>query len=174
MDATSLTFYFLEALILLSALGVVLVSNPIYSALFLVLSMIGVAGIFVSLEAYFVAVIQLVVYAGAVTVLFVMVIMLFNLEKEKKAFSQGFFSLLLRVGIIGAIWAVVASALKSTFVNLTPEDMPFLDNGGSGVKVLAETLFTQYVFGFEIISVLLVTVIVGAVALARAKGGTHA
>ncbi|MEC9281624.1 MAG: NADH-quinone oxidoreductase subunit J [Bdellovibrionota bacterium] len=107
----NIVFYFLEALILLSALGVVLVTSPIYSALFLVLTMIGVAGIFVSLDAFFLAGVQLVVYAGAVTVMFVMVVMLFNLDKEKKAFSKGTGSNFLKAASVGLIWSILSTSL---------------------------------------------------------------
>lgn len=174
MSTSSLVFYCLEALILLSALGVVFVSNPIYSALFLVLSMIGVAAIFVTLEAYFLAVTQLTVYAGAVMVLFVMVVMLFNLQKEKKAFSRGGFSNFLKVISCTAIWFILSSAVLFVFSEVTPSDLPKVAEGTQAVKELSTELFVQYIFGFEIISVLLLVVIIGAVSLARAKGGTHA
>lgn len=170
----NIVFYFLEALILLSALGVVLVTSPIYSALFLVLTMIGVAGIFVSLDAFFLAGVQLVVYAGAVTVMFVMVVMLFNLDKEKKAFSKGTGSNFLKAASVGLIWSILSTSLLYVFSDLGKEDLPRLAEGSLAIKELASHLFLKYVFGFEVICILLLLVIVGAVSLARAKGGTHA
>src|SRR4051812_17094139 len=82
-------FYFLALLTVMSALGVLLMSNPLFSALCLALSMLSIAFTFVTLDAWFLAGVQLIVYAGAVMVLFVMVIMLFNLSEEKQAFSRG-------------------------------------------------------------------------------------
>ena len=169
-----LVFYFLEALILLSALGVVLVTSPIYSALFLVLTMVGVAGVFVTLDAYFLAGVQLVVYAGAVTVLFVMVVMLFNLDKEKTAFSKGTGINFLKALSVGLIWSILSTSLLYVFSDLGSEDLPRVLEGTAGIKEMASHLFLKYVFGFEVICILLLLVIVGAVSLARAKGGTHA
>lgn len=178
MDYSSLLFYFLQFLILFSALGVVLIPNPIYCSLFLVLSMVGVAALFASLEAMFVAGVQLVVYAGAVMVLFVMVVMLFNLRKESRAFTRGLWGQVLKVVTTVGTGSMIAAALVHSFrgrlipafdVNIVQDKV-----GTAGIKEVAEMLFIKYVFGFEVICILLLLVIVGSVSLARAKGGTHA
>ena len=82
MTADAFLFWFLAFVTLASGLGVVLMSNPIYSALSLAMAMVGVSAIFVTLNAFFIAGVQLIVYAGAVMVLFTMVIMLFDLKKD--------------------------------------------------------------------------------------------
>lgn len=174
MDASTLLFYGLQFLIIFSALAVVLVPNPIYSALFLVLTMVGVAAIFVSLDAMFIAGVQLVVYAGAVMVLFVMVLMLFNLQKEKRAFSRGFLASAIKLASVLGIGAVMASAIVKAYKGTNLAALAAADVGSKSIKDLATLLFTKYIFGFELISILLLIVIVGAVSLSRAKGGTHA
>ncbi len=174
MDASTILFYALQFLIIFSALAVVLVPNPIYSALFLVLAMVGISVIFVSLDAIFVAGVQLVVYAGAVMVLFVMVLMLFNLQQEKRAFSKGLLANGIKIVSVLGIGAVLATTIVKLYKGQALVAVAASDVGTKGIKDLASLLFTKYIFGFEAISILLLIVIVGAVSLARAKGGTHA
>ena len=100
MDISSIIFYFLAFGIVLSAAAVVLVANPIYSALFLSITMVTLAFVFFLLKAYFIGAVQLAVYAGAVMVLFVMVLMLFDLKKEKEAFTKGAFSGFLKMHFV--------------------------------------------------------------------------
>lgn len=78
MSVDAILFWFLALVVLVSGLSVILMTNPVYSALCLVMTMVGVSAIFVTLNAYFLAGVQLIVYAGAVMVLFVMVLMLFD------------------------------------------------------------------------------------------------
>lgn len=164
-------FYVLSGLLLLSGLGVVLVTSPIYSALFLSVTMLLLSAIFFVLEAYFLAAIQLMVYAGAVVVLFVMVIMMFDLRKEKIGFSGTW-----ATNVIKALICAV-----SLFVLLTPVVVFFndskpawLEQAGLPTQDLSLTLFARHVFTFEVIGVLLLVVLVGSVTLAKSKGGTHA
>ena len=89
MSADAFLFWLLAMITVVSGLTVVLVTNPVYSALSLAMTMVGVAGLFVTLNAYFIAGVQLIVYAGAVMVLFVMVLMLFDLKHEVLAFTRG-------------------------------------------------------------------------------------
>lgn len=167
----AIIFYLLQAIIIFCALSVVCVSSPIYAALFLVLSMIGVAGIFVHLDAFFLAGVQLIVYAGAVTVLFVMVVMMFNLSEERKAFSKGFLGNSIKV-ITGLLfYSLIWSAVEKDRAGLI--ELPKIAEGSEQMKALASHLFTKYVFGFEAICILLLLVIVGTVSLSKAKGGTH-
>lgn len=101
MSESDLLFYFLALFVLCSSLLVVSMKNPIYSALSMAGTMIGLAFLFFSLEAYFIAGVQLAVYAGAVMVLFVMVLMIFNLREEKNTFSKGFYSNLTKLIGVG-------------------------------------------------------------------------
>lgn len=172
-----LLFYFLSALILLAAVGVVLFRNPLVSALSLAGTMITLAFMFFMLDAQFIAAVQLVVYAGAVMVLFVIVLMLFDLGHETEAFSGGAVSRFFKIvsgfallGILaGAILNVGPAAEKPVAAMAkTPEQHMI------SVKALAELLYTQYVLAFEILGLLLLLVAVGVVAVSRIKGGTHA
>lgn len=164
-------FWFLSLVTLAAALGVILLSNPIYSALSLAMSMVGVAALFVTLGAYFVAGVQLIVYAGAVMVLFVMVLMLFDLKHELKAFTRGAFTGALKLVSVGAFAGLVVGAVALTMQSQAPTAPPATTDA---TRELGQLLFTQYLFGFEALGVLLLVIAVGAVALARSKGGTHA
>lgn len=163
-------FWFLALITLGSALGVILLTNPIYSALSLVMSMVGIAALFVTLGAYFVAGVQLIVYAGAVMVLFVMVLMLFDLKHEVKAFTRGAFTGAMKLVSVGAFAGLVVGAVALTMQSQAPRELPVM---ADSTRELGQLLFTQYLFGFEALGVLLLVIAVGAVALARSKGGTH-
>lgn len=162
-------FYLMAAVTLGSAVSMLILPSPIYAALSLVLTMAGVAGLFVTLNAYFIAGVQLIVYAGAVMVLFVMVLMLFNLKQESRAFSRGLFSggtkLLASGVLVGLLFVAI---IMSTKLLAEPNvELPTSED-------LAQLLFTKYVFAFELISLVLLVVIVGVVSVAKGSGGTHA
>ncbi len=173
MTPDAFIFWFLAVITVLSGLLVVTLANPIYSALALVMTMVGVAALFVTLGAYFIAGVQLIVYAGAVMVLFVMVLMLFDLKREVQAFTKGKISSVLKLMTIGVLGGLIIGAIKMSTVAESiknPESPVTTDN----TREIAQLLFTQYLFGFEALGVLLLVVAVGAVALSRSKGGTHA
>lgn len=170
-------FYLLSFLSVITAFGMIISANPVYSALFLAGSMIAISGIFFLLEAYFIAGVQLIVYAGAVMVLFVMVLMLFDLKKEIVVFSQGTFSGVLKLISAGAMLGlVVGAAERSTDMIVGLNDEKILNSSGAmtEMKAIAQLLFTRYLFAFEILGVLLLLIAVGVVAVSRIKGGTHA
>jgi NADH-quinone oxidoreductase subunit J len=165
-------FYILATMTIVSALGVLNFKNPIYSALSLVMTMISIAGLFVGLNAYFLAGVQVAVYAGAVMVLFIMVIMLFDLRKEDKAFSGSALSAGLKISAAGllcglVVWAALYSTDSMTKQPLQGETL----DSAMTTKTVAALLYSKYVFGFEAISVLLLMVVVGAIALARSDRG---
>lgn len=166
-------FYLLALLTLGAAVGVVSVQNPIYCALCLAGSMIGVAGIFVTLNALFVAGVQLIVYAGAVMVLFVMVLMLFDLKHDMKAFSKGVISGSLKLLSVGVILGLIAGSVYMS-TEIAASLPPALDKAADPTKVLADAIFTKYLFSFEAIGALLLIIAVGTVTLSRISGGTHA
>ncbi|MCM2281160.1 MAG: NADH-quinone oxidoreductase subunit J [Bdellovibrionaceae bacterium] len=174
LELADYTFYFLAALVLISGIAVITAQNPIFSALWLALTMIGVAGIFVSLDAWFVAGVQLIVYAGAVMVLFVMVIMLFDLRHEIHAFSRGILSGFLKLASAGIVLGlIVGTVYRSAETVFAPPPVE-TDKMADVTKALANTLFTKYIFSFEVIGVLLLVIAIGAVTLSRIRGGTHA
>jgi NADH-quinone oxidoreductase subunit J len=167
-------FWFLAIVTVCSGLAVVLMTNPVYAALSLAMTMVGVAAVFVTLNAYFLAGVQLIVYAGAVMVLFVMVLMLFDLKAEIQAFSRGKLSGFLKIGSVAMLGGLVIGAIVMSSNSLLGNNLPDLVVEDDGSKQLGKLLFSKYLFGFEALGVLLMVVAVGAVALARSKGGTHA
>lgn len=177
MTADVFLFWFLAFVCVTSALAVVLVTNPIYSALCLAMTMVGVAAVFVTLHAYFLAGVQLIVYAGAVMVLFVMVLMLFDLKNELQAFSRGKAKGAIKIGaagiLAGLVVGVVAKAMLAT-KEVSGAATQTSSTAVGAIRPLAENLFYNHVFEFEALGVLLLVIAVGAVALSRSKGGTHA
>ena len=173
MTADAFLFWFLAITTVVSALSVVLVTNPIYSALCLAMTMVSVAAVFVTLHAYFLAGVQLIVYAGAVMVLFVMVLMLFDLKNELQAFSRGKISGAVKIAGVGILSGLIVGAIVSA-----SKEIPLFVEGQTSspdsIRGLAENLFYKNVLGFEILGILLLVIAVGAVALSRSKGGTHA
>ena len=176
MSTDAFLFWFLAIVTLVSGLGVVLLANPIFSALSLAMTMVGISALFVTLNAYFIAGVQLIVYAGAVMVLFVMVIMLFDLKKELQAFSRGKVTGGIKVASVGLMAGLIVGAIvmSANLVLQKGEGSSILEGTGmETTKALGNLLFAKYVFGFEALGVVLLVIAVGAVALARSKGGTH-
>lgn len=165
-------FYSLALFLIFFAFKTITSINPIHSALYLVLTMIGLAAVFYNLGAHFIAGVQMIVYAGAVMVLFVMVLMLFDLRAELRAFSRGLFSGMLKLisaaFLAGLLWGAGDSSVA---ILETPASAPA---GGDVTRQLGIMLYTKYLFAFEVLGVLLLVVAVGVVAVSRIKGGTHA
>lgn len=175
MTMDSVLFFFLAAVTIVSALTVILQSNPIFCSLALAMTMISVAGIFASMNAWFVAGVQLIVYAGAVMVLFVMVLMLFDLKDEVRAFSRGLVSGFLKIASVAVIGGVIAAAVWMSAETLFSSTATVAQVSGTvSTKALADLLFKKYLFSFEAMGVLLLIIAIGAVALSRIEGGTHA
>jgi NADH-quinone oxidoreductase subunit J len=175
MDLSTFVFYFLSAIIVAFACAVVLVPNPIYAALSLAMCMVSLGFLFFHMEAYFIAGVQLIVYAGAVMVLFVMVLMLFDLKKEVEAVSDNALNLFIKMccGILFAAGVFTAIRLSISGFQEKKPVMTALEQIQT-TKNLAQTLFTKYVFAFELLGVLLLVIAIGVVAVSRTKGGTHA
>ena len=175
MTADTFLFWFLAILTLAGGLTTILITNPVFSALALAFTMIGISALFVTLNAFFLAGVQLIVYAGAVTVLFVMVLMMFDLKFELVAFTRGKFSGAVKTGTaIFLAGILVGSIILSSDLFVSSNSQVETLAGVDTTKELGRILFTRYIFGFEALGVLLLIVAVGAVALARSKGGTHA
>ncbi len=157
------------ALAIAGALGVIAVKNPVHSALLLVLTLFGVAVLFVSMEAHFLAVVQVIVYAGAIVVLFLFVIMLLGVDRttdELRTESlKGQRAAAAILGVVALIELVLISRVN--FVLGQGSVSGAIVNDQSNVEQLGRSVFTRYLFSFEITSVLLVIAVVGAVLLAR-------
>jgi NADH-quinone oxidoreductase subunit J len=178
VTADAFLFWFLAAVTLISGLSVILMSNPIYSALCLAMTMVSVAALFATLNAYFIAGVQMIVYAGAVMVLFTMVIMLFDLKADLKSFARGKFSAIIKIATVGLLAGLIVGAIKQSLtagaiVEKVGDTPAFQGTGMETTKALGNILFSKYIFGFEALGILLLVIAVGAVALARSKGGTH-
>jgi NADH-quinone oxidoreductase subunit J len=170
----ALTFAVAAGVVLAGAIGVVVAHNPVHSALMLVMTLFGVAVLFVEQQANFLAAVQVIVYAGAIVVLFLFVIMFLgvdrdeSLEKEplraQRPLAVGLMVLglagLLLMGF-GAHWSVGAKSIAG----------PSQGQSGGDVAALGRSVFTTYLFAFEVTSALLVIAVVGAVVLARRPGG---
>lgn len=175
--ADAILFWFLAIVTISSALTVILIPNPIYSALSLAMTMVGISALFVTLQAYFIAGVQLIVYAGAVMVLFVMVLMLFDLKHELQSFTRGKFTGFIKVLSVGALLGLLTGTILMTRSSINLADGTVMGPSGIGpdnTQELGKLLFSKYLFGFEALGVLLLVIAVGTVALSRSKGGTHA
>jgi NADH-quinone oxidoreductase subunit J len=165
-------FFLFSSIAVGGALGVVLGPSPIASLLFMIASLASTAGIYVLLEAHFLAAIQIIVYAGAIMVLFLFVIMLLNLGHDYKKDIRGGLAVLLGFAVTGSIGGLLANQLginDSVLMNFSDVgvdvDVAIAEKGIIGV--IAEPLFTEYLVAFEFTGVLLFVAIVGAVVLAK-------
>jgi NADH-quinone oxidoreductase subunit J len=155
-----LIFFFTFSIVaLFAAVNLVFQRNPIYSALFLIVVIASIGGLFILLQATFLAVLQLIIYAGAIMALFLFVIMMVDVKRElTPAWQMRSVSALLILILIAVstIWAVTTTS--SSFQALSAD---FTVNG------LARNLFTTYLFPFEAIAVLIVSAVIGALYIAR-------
>jgi NADH-quinone oxidoreductase subunit J len=173
LGSDQLLFFAFAGVSLLGSLLVIGQRNPIYSVLALIASFFGLSGLYVLLEAPFVAVVQIIIYAGAIMVLFLFVVMLLNVPREDEGewdLAHPYFRPWpMRIGAVLALLMVVELvwALSRT-PGLTAgvaDDRP----GVSSVAELGRVLFTDYMFAFEVTSILILIAMVGAVSLARKR-----
>ncbi len=158
-------FYVFAALTLLCAILVVanpFSRNPVTSAMFLVLTIISMSGLFLLLHAFFLAAVQILVYAGAVMVLFLFVIMLLDLKEEQRRRIK-FFGLAAGLVSVGLVVSIFIKSLASIQPSAAP---PTLEGE---TYALGKLLFTQYTLPFEIVSVLLLVAMVGVILLSKKK-----
>ncbi len=164
MSFADILFYAFAGLTLVLGFLVVLnpfSRNPVTSAMFLVLTIASLAGLFVMLNAYFLAAVQVLVYAGAVMVLFLFVIMLLDLKvEERRKVKLG--TLVAGLVAVGAIGALFAQSLKKSAP--VPDTTPAM---AGDTLSLGRLLFTNYLLPFEIVSVLLLVAMVGVILLSK-------
>jgi NADH-quinone oxidoreductase subunit J len=155
--------------ILVGAVGVVMSRNPIHSALSLVLTLFGVAVEFVNQAADFLAAVQVIVYAGAIVILFLFVIMLLGIDRHESLRDdplRGQRPAAIILGVVVLVELAVIARLNNWATGAHSTAGP-LSGAGDNVTKLGQSVFTRYLFPFEITSVLLVIAVVGAVVLAR-------
>jgi NADH-quinone oxidoreductase subunit J len=168
MTFEEVLFYFLAAGAFVSALLVIIQRNPINSVILLVLNFFFLAALYLTLQAQFIAIIQLLVYAGAIMVLFMFVIMLLNLGDDKRLTDRVTWK---QVVAIGLSLVLVMQILY--IIGFGETDLPQTISDRAAeigtVEYIGMQLFTQYVLPIEAISVLLVAAVVGAIVLAKRK-----
>ena len=163
-----IAFYVFGAIAIGASLLVIAQRNPIYSVLLLIASFGALSGLYVLLDAPFVAVIQIIVYAGAIMVLFLFVVMLLNAPHEDTEFDERVHPLR-RPGPMrfGAALALALAAELGWALSRSGDAGAFGDAKVASVAAIGRALFTDYAFAFEVTSILILVAMVGAVVLAR-------
>jgi len=160
---TTYLFYFLSFLAIMFAMMVVLSKNPVHSVLYLVLTFFTIAGHYVLLNAQFLAVVHIIVYAGAIMVLFLFVIMLLNLNKETEPHKSSWLKFSAAIAS-GLMLVVLVGSLKGAETIVATN--AFNPNIGL-IENLGQTLFHDFLLPFEVSSILLLVAMVGAVMLGK-------
>jgi NADH-quinone oxidoreductase subunit J len=169
--AEVIIFFAMAAVALVAALGVVLARNPVHSALLLVTVLVSIAVLFILQDAQLLAAVQIIVYAGAIVVLFLFVIMLLGVDREETlrdpvryqrpaAIALGAIALAELIFLSGYFWA-------NHWTTGNPSVRGELNGQGGNVETVARSLFTDFLWPFEVTAVLLVAAVVGGVVLAR-------
>src|SRR4026209_2643953 len=171
-----LVFLIASSIVLVGALGVVFNSNPVHAALSLVATLFGIAVLFIAQDAQFLAAVQVIVYAGAIVVLFLFVIMLLGVDKVEDLRIEPFklqrkVAALVGGGVIGLIVFAAISSRDNIGLAKPPQSDAVTAVGtvqhDSNVRSLARDLFSDHVLAFELTTVFLVIAVVGTVLLAR-------
>lgn len=165
MALQSILFWIFAVIGIAGGVGLIMNRNPVYAALSLILNFFAIAGLYLTLQAEFLAVIQVLVYAGAIMVLFLFVIMLLNVnDEEKRKFDAG-----KGAGFLLGIFFLVEMLLVFRHLNRTEGAHEFLSGEFPFAKVetIGDLMMTQYLFPFEMISVVLIASLVGAVLIAK-------
>jgi len=166
-----------SVMVLVGALGVIFRKHPVHAALSLVLTLFGIAVLFVAQSAEFLAAVQVIVYAGAIVILFLFVIMLRGVDKVENLqivplTGQRWIAGVVGLGMVGLLTTAVVSG--SDVLRLRGSgiaDSVAGENADANIQQLANSIFSDYVFAFEVTSVLLVVAVVGTVLLARRRTG---
>ncbi len=162
----SLIFFYFASVILLTAALVVALRNPIYSALALLVMFFHVAGLYITLHAEFLAAIQIIVYAGAILVLYLFVVMLLNVKREEKFHRHGVVAVLLGCTLFAEALLLVMSGTVAPVPQNLADDMSGSATVGN-TESIGEVLYSTYLFPFEIASLILLVAMIGAVILSK-------
>ncbi|HCY64508.1 MAG TPA: NADH-quinone oxidoreductase subunit J [Oxalobacteraceae bacterium] len=163
MEFTTALFYAFSAIMILAAIRVITARNPVYAALFLVLSFFSAAAIWLLLKAEFLAIVLVLVYVGAVMVLFLFVVMMLDINIEKM--REGFWGYLPVAAGIGVVIVLQMAAVIWRGFLKPDEQIPAVSATIGTTKELGKLIYTQYIYAFEIAAVILLLAIVAAVAL---------
>ena len=161
-------FYFLAGITVFSAVMMLLQRNPVNSALYLILNFFCLGGLYLTLNAQFIALVHILVYAGAIMVLFLFVIMLLNLGDDKKLVEhlglRMYLGIAFSAGLLIELLYIFGFSSPSVYTQLSPASVEM-----GTVEYIGKVLFTKFLFPFEITSFLLLAAIIGAVLLAKRK-----
>ena len=180
----TLLFYLFATIAVLGALGLIAFRNPVSNALSMVLSFVGFAGLFIGLNAFFVGIIQILVYSGAIMVLFIFIIMLLDLKDESKSNFKGsslalgvIIPILLLVQLTAVLFKTPNQEAKrlelADAANNFPEGSTIQESLASGVlpdvNLIGQTLFTQYNIPLQVVGILLLVATVGTVYITKTR-----
>jgi NADH-quinone oxidoreductase subunit J len=160
-----IAFFVLALLLIASALVVITNRNPVTSAVALAFNLVAIAGLYMVLDAQFIGLLQVIVYAGAIMVLILFVIMLLNLREEARAHPVGTFQRILAPATTLLFAIVIGRAVWLS----APSSFPEKTEGFGTAASLGKELFTRFYYPFEAISLLLIVAMIGAVLLAKRK-----
>jgi NADH-quinone oxidoreductase subunit J len=161
-------FWPVAVLALLSGLGMVMARNPVHSALMLVLNFFAIAVFYVLLDAHFLAAAQVIVYAGAIMVLFLFVIMLTGVQREEDQDEPIKMQRPLALLCVVALAGILVLVMRTTFGTVRFGDLTEANRSGN-TQGLGRTLFSNYLLPFEITSILLLVAAIGVIVLARRR-----
>ena len=167
MDFVTVFFYVFSAFLIFAGTQVITARNPVHAALFLVLAFFNAAGIWMLLKAEFLAIVLVLVYVGAVMVLFLFVVMMLDINMDK--LREGFWGRLPLAAIVGVVIALEMSAVLFRGFLRTDNSVPAAASKIGDTKALGIEIFTNYVLAFEVAAAILLLAIVAAVALTLRK-----
>ena len=164
MEFKTFVFYFLSAVLVFASLRVVTLRNPVHAALHLVLAFFSAAGIWILLQAEFLAIVLVLVYVGAVMVLFLFVVMLLDINLDR--LREGFWKFLVPGSAVALLMvAEMGLVLWANYTGIIEGEVPQTEAGFSNVQAVGWLLFTDYVYPFELASIILLVGILAATAL---------
>ncbi len=174
-DVTSLLFYVFATILMGAALAVITSKNPVHSVFFLIVCFFNAAGLFVLIGAEYIAMTLVIVYVGAVMVLFLFVVMMLNVNFEKA--RAGFISYLpLGIGVAAVLFAELAGLLYNSILSpaSVAEASNAIPDGVQNAKAVGEVLYTNYLIAFQLAGMILLVAMIGAIVLThRQRGGVR-
>jgi NADH-quinone oxidoreductase subunit J len=163
MEITQIVFWFLTVLALIAAVGVVSSKNPIYSVLWLIVVFFAISGHYILMNAQFLAIVNIIVYAGAIMVLFLFVVMLMNLNSDAEPVKNVYMKM---AGIISGLTLMIV--LVAAFSSAETQDVVMRPGTSVGlIENLGKALFNKYVIPFEISSILFLSAMVGSIVIGK-------
>jgi NADH-quinone oxidoreductase subunit J len=172
MEFKTFVFYFLSAILVFAGLRVITSRNPVHAALFLVLAFFTASGVWMLLQAEFLAIALVLVYVGAVMVLFLFVVMMLDINLDR--LREGFWSYLPLGAIIALLMvAEMGLVLGGNYLGLLESSVRQATTEDSNVQAIGRLMFTEYVYPFELASVILLVGIIAAVALTQRDKRTN-